>query len=136
MNGEGFKEELIEQSERFYPGNTGKLYEMTLVNELARGNKDFILSLTKIFIDTVPATASEMVEACNKQEWERLSKLAHKMKSTVDTMCMVSIKEDIRTIEADAKHKVNITGLASLVKKIDWTISRATQQMKEEFSLN
>ncbi len=133
--GEGYNEAEVESSERFYPGLPEKLYDLSLVRELARGSQEFILSLTKIFIDTVPATVIEMKHAYTRKDWDTLSKLAHKIKPTIDTMCMTTIKEDIRTIEADAKHKVNTDGLPSLVNKIDWVVTQTTQQLKDEFSL-
>jgi hypothetical protein len=135
VNEHDYKEAQIESSEKVYPSNNEKLYDMGKVNELARGNKDFILSLVKVFIDTVPATVDEMQQACSGNQWNILSKLAHKIKPTIDTMCMTSIKEDIRTIESDAKHRVNTDALSVLVNKVDWVVKRTSEQLKEEFSI-
>lgn len=114
---------------------TEKLYDLSLVNDLARGNQEFIVNLAKIFIETVPPTAREMVEACNQKKWEQMGKLAHKLKSTIDTMCISSLKDDIRAIEKNGKEQKNIDITISMVEKTDSVIKQVTQQLKTEFSL-
>ncbi len=115
--------------------STEKLYDLTLVNDLARGNEEFILNLSKIFIDTVPPTSKEMVEACEKKNWEQVGKLAHKLKSTIDTMCINSLKDDIRLIEKYGKDKSNIETIPTLVEKANKIINQVTDQLKAEFRL-
>jgi PAS domain S-box-containing protein len=117
------------------PEPTEKLYNLQLVSELARGNQEFITNLAQIFIDTVPVTSKEMVEACKLQNWEQAGKFAHKLKSTIDTMCINSIKEDVRTIEANGKNQADVANIPALVKKVDYVISQVTEQLKAEFKL-
>jgi PAS domain S-box-containing protein len=113
----------------------GRLYDMLLLNELSRGNQDFILSLVKIFINTIPKNSTEMVEAANNKSWEKVSKLAHKLKSTIDTMHINTIKQDIRSIEINAKNKAELISVANLVQKVHSTIEKVTIQLKDQFSL-
>jgi PAS domain S-box-containing protein len=116
-------------------GTADKLYDLTMVNELARGNQEFIVNLAKIFIDTVPPTAKEMVEACDQKKWEQMGKLAHKLKSTIDTLNIASLKDDIRAIEKNGKEQKNLDITIPLVQKTDSVINQVTQQLKAEFSL-
>lgn len=112
-----------------------KLYDLSLVSDLAEGNIDFIKSLVQIFIDTVPATSKEMQEEIKKENWEESGKLAHKLKSTIDTMQIVCLKEDIRFIELNGKNKTNTSQIIILAQKTDDIIAKVTLQLKEEFSL-
>jgi PAS domain S-box-containing protein len=127
--------EAVQQNTAMQTEPTQKLYDLTLVNELARGNEEFILNLSKIFIDTVPPTSKEMVSACEKKNWEQVGKLAHKLKSTIDTMCINSLKDDIRLIEKNGKDKTNIDAMPGLVEKADQVITKVTEQLKAEFKL-
>ncbi len=117
------------------PPASEKLYDLALVDDLAQGNADFIKSLVEIFIDTIPPTSKEMVEACELKNWEQTGKLAHKLKSTIDTMQIISAKDDIRTIEMNGKNAQQTDTLLYLTKRIDAIIQRTTEQLKEEFSL-
>jgi CheY-like chemotaxis protein len=112
-----------------------QLYNLSLVNDLAEGNTDFVKSLVQIFIDTIPPTSKEMLAYIEQAEWEQAGKLAHKLKSTIDTMQVVSIKEDIRFIELNGKNKTNIDQIPSIANKVDAVITTTTTQLKAEFEL-
>lgn len=131
----GRYESSFGMEEIILPPVTEKLYDLKLVDELAQGNAEFIKSLIQIFIETVPNAAKEMVAACEEKNWEQTSKLAHKLKSTIDTMLIVSAKEDIRTIETSGKNGQQTDQIPLLAKRIYVIIERATQQLKEEFNL-
>jgi CheY-like chemotaxis protein len=129
-------ETTVEESQNksvIYPDAEQKLYDLSLVTELARGNQDFIQSLTKIFVDTIPPTADQMKVACAETKWDETSKLAHKLKSTIDTMNISSIKDDIRTIEGNCKYQKNLEEVPALVEKVKWVIEQTTLQLKKEF---
>jgi CheY-like chemotaxis protein/HPt (histidine-containing phosphotransfer) domain-containing protein len=113
----------------------GKLYELKQVEELAAGNHDFVLTLINIFLETIPQSSTEMLDACAAKNWDKVSKFAHKLKSTVDMLNMASIKTDIRTIELDAKKEINLDHIRRLVPKVDKIIQKTAQQLREEFSL-
>jgi CheY-like chemotaxis protein len=112
-----------------------KLYDLKNVRDVARGSEDFVLTLVKIFIDTIPADSKEMVKACNEKKWDTLSKFAHKIKSTIDMLNIKSIKEIIRVIELDAKQGVNTAALPALVTKVDQTIEKVSLALQKEFDI-
>lgn len=115
--------------------NNETLYDLTLVNELARGNQEFIVNLSKIFVDTVPVTAAEMVQACAQEDWEQVGKLAHKLKSTIDTLGIHSLKDDIRLLEKNGKNKQDLESIPPMVAKTDSVISQVTAQLRSAFNL-
>jgi CheY-like chemotaxis protein len=112
-----------------------KLYDLKSVHDIARGSEDFVLMLVKIFLDTIPADSKAMVQACEEKKWDSVSKLAHKLKSTIDTMHMVSIKENIRTVEADAKQGINKELLPAMIQKINNVIESTATHLRKEFNL-
>ena len=111
------------------------LYNFDQLNEIAAGNMDFIKSLAAIFIKTSPYDSGEMLEATNTGDWQKVSKYAHKLKSTVDSMNIVSIKSDIRILETDAKSKKNTGSLGQLASKVDRVINEVAEQVKMDFDL-
>jgi CheY-like chemotaxis protein len=111
------------------------LYDLKQLEEIAAGNKDFLTALAQIYLDTIPATSTDMVEATKAGEWDKASKLAHKLKSTVDNLNMHSISKDVRSIEMDAKNKVNTESIKALAVKVDTVIKKVADQLKVQFSL-
>lgn len=111
------------------------LYDLKQLEEIAAGNTDFLTALAKIYLDTIPAASTEMVEATKSGEWDKASKLAHKLKSTIDSLNIHLIAKDIRCIEIDAKHKVNTEVLKRLAVKVDNVIKKVAGQLKADFCL-
>ncbi|MCY7421605.1 MAG: PAS domain S-box protein [Chitinophagaceae bacterium] len=112
-----------------------RLYDMNSLNEISRGNKEFIVTLAKIFLNTIPKNCTEMAEAAECKNWDRVSNLAHKLKPTIDTMNIKSIKQEIRAIEINAKNKADLTSITKLINKVNSVIGKTADQLKEQFSL-
>ncbi len=112
-----------------------RLYDMNSLNEVSRGNKDFIVTLARIFLNTIPKNCTEMAEAAEAKNWDRVSNLAHKLKPTIDTMNIRLIKQDIRAIEINAKNKADLISLPRQIEKVKEIIDKTAFQLKQEFSL-
>jgi len=115
--------------------NDGLLYDMNSLNEVSRGNADFLLTLTKIFLNTIPKNSCEMVEAAEQKNWDKVSALAHKLKSTIDTMNIKTIKQEIRAIEINAKNKADLPTVCRHVHKVNVVIEKTASQLRQQFSL-
>lgn len=112
-----------------------KLFDLKQLEDLAAGNHDFILALAKIYLSTIPENSAELVAATKQQDWVRVSKLAHKLKSTIDSLNMETIQKDIRVLEMDAKNKTNVQALPSLASKVNNVIHTVASQLKGQFAL-
>ena len=112
-----------------------KPYDLAAIYEMASGNNEFVLTLVNIFLDTIPANSRELLRASEVGDWDTVSKLAHKLKSTVDMMRMTQIQQDIRTLELDAKNHVNKEYLPVLAKKVNDVISASSKQLAIDFNL-
>ncbi len=111
-----------------------KLYDFKQLEELSAGDQSFIASLARIYLETIPATSAEMIEATKAGNWPTVSKLAHKLKSTVDTMNMVDIKTDIRTLELDARVKGNRESLCRIAHKVNDVINAVAMHIQQEYN--
>lgn len=115
--------------------SSGKLYDLSMVEAISGGDRAFINKMLHLFIQTVPATLNEMQAAVGSGEWVTLSKLAHKLKSTIDSMGIKELKQDVRTVEANAKSEHDISELPSLVTRINDVMQDVMKQVKRDHSL-
>jgi CheY-like chemotaxis protein len=115
--------------------NGEKLYDLSMVQSIAGGDETFIKKMVQIFLDTIPPSVDQLKDELQQQNWDALSKLAHKMKSTIDSMGISRLKEVIRTIEANGKHKNDLGSLPANVKQVDDVLKDCIQQLKCDFSL-
>jgi len=113
--------------------NGSPLYDLTMVRSVSGGDETFIKKMVQIFIETVPQGVRDLQDACDKQEWQRLGKVAHKLKSTVDSMGITVLKDDIRLIESNSKHEKDTDSLDPFVKKVTAVINECIVQLERDF---
>lgn len=112
-----------------------KLYDLSMVQAIAGGDEGFIKKMVQIFLDTMPPSIEQLQRECQNKNWDALSKMAHKMKSTIDSMGIVRLKDVIRNIESNGKLRLDLECMPVHVKKVSDVLDECTQQLKRDFSL-
>ncbi len=109
-----------------------RLYDLTLVRSVSGGNDAFIRKMVLLFIETVPQNVTELKKCVDTENWDQVAKLAHKLKSTIDSMGIKSIHQEIRTVEANAKQKISFAEIPAHVQKIESVIAGCVLQLQSE----
>lgn len=112
-----------------------KLYDLKQLREILGGSPEILTSLAGIYVNTVPVNSKELIQASHDKDWRKVSKIAHKIKPTIDSMNIKCILVDIRTLEKDAKNEVNTHALATIAVKVDNVINTVAEQLRYEFNL-
>jgi len=105
-----------------------KLYDLTQINELSRGDIAFINSMLTVFKNLASQTILQLHEAYKNNDINGINKLAHKIKPSIDSMGIVSLKEKIRILE---KYNLNENSKSNLKLLIN-EISEVLQQVINE----
>ncbi len=111
------------------------LYDLSMVKSVSGGDDAFIKKMVQLFIETVPPGLSDLHDAFQKQEWQRMGKIAHKLKSTIDSMGISTLKDDIRLIENNGKHEQDTAGMGPLVERVASVINACIGQLRVDFGL-
>jgi len=106
------------------------LYDLSMIQNMSGGDERFLEKMIKLFIETVPQNVKELTTAVETKNWEQTAKMAHKLKSTVDSMGIKSIHSDIRLVESNAKQQTNLDQIPALVEKVESTISKCIMQLQ------
>ncbi len=96
-----------------------KLFDLTNLNEMLGGDQKAIFQMVKIFLQATPESLSELNKCYEKDDLDGVSKLAHKLKSSVDIFCINDIKQDIRRLENNTRDNINIDEVPELVSKLN-----------------
>lgn len=113
---------------------TSTLYDLSMVYGIAGGDDSFVRKMVQLFLDTIPPALEDMKRetiACN---WVQVSKLAHKMKSTIDSMGITSLKETIRDIERNGKKMEEVESIPAKVNEVDIVMGACVEQVRKDFS--
>lgn len=111
-----------------------KLYDLSAVEALCGGDQEFLKTMAKMFVDTMPQCVTEITGAVATENWEMVGKHAHKMKSTIDSMGIISLKEDIRFVESNGKAKTNTEMIKTMVEKVAIVINDCVDQIKKDYA--
>ena len=109
-----------------------RLFDLTNLNEMLGDDKKAILQMVKIFLQATPESLNELNKCYQKNDLEGVSKLAHKLKSSVDIFAITDIKQDIRRLENNTRDNINLDEVPELVEKINTILNAAIQQVEEE----
>jgi PAS domain S-box-containing protein len=109
-----------------------KLYDLSMVESVSGGDQHFIKKMVALFIETVPQNLQDLSRATGAANWEQVGKTAHKLKSTVDSMGIKSIRQEIRSVEANAKQSQSLQEIPALVEKIESVIRQCIEQLRAE----
>src|SRR5580693_2256380 len=106
-----------------------KLYDLTMIHSISGGDKAFIKKMVLLFIDTVPQNVQDLVDSTERKNWEQVSKMAHKLKSTIDSMGIRTIHDQIRAVEMNAKNQEHLELMPNMVRQIESVVSVCIQQL-------
>lgn len=110
-------------------GNGLKLYDLSMLESIGKGNREFIIRMLNLFVDQVPASIHEMKQAFESQNLSKIKSIAHRIKPSIDNMGIVSLKEKIRNIESMADQAKGNEELKELINLLDKTISNVIAQL-------
>jgi len=112
-----------------------RLYDLSLIEEMSGGDEDFMKEMAETFVSSVPPVVEMMIHYSKTQEWLKMADEAHSLKSNIDTLQIVCIKEDIRNIERNGKSLMDLDITPQLVIKVAGVLNTAMEQMKEQYHL-
>ncbi|KAA3624395.1 MAG: PAS domain S-box protein [Bacteroidetes bacterium] len=107
------------------------LYDLSTLEQIAQGNEPFIKQMIDLFIDQSAKSLLEIKKAYREGNFETVSKVAHRLKPSIDNMGITSLKEIIREIEKSAETLQFSPTMDSLIQDLENGIERVTSQLKE-----
>ena len=105
-----------------------KLYDLSLINTIGKDDPIFAQKIVSIFLETMPESLESLKKAQVEKNYEHLSKLAHKMKSSIDSMGISSLKDTIRELETSNDDDQHIENLVTKVRSV---LKEVFVQLKE-----
>jgi len=106
-----------------------KLFDLSMINTIGKDDPAFAKKIITIFIETMPETIQNLIQAGNEKNLEQISKIAHKMKSSIDLLGIDSLKQPIRKLENVIIG--NNEDYPPLIEEVKNTLKEVFQQLKE-----
>ena len=79
------------------------LYSLDKLQKMFSNNQDFVRKMVNTFLETTPEILEDLEEAAALKDWQRVSDICHRLKSSLNTLAVDSLKGDLLILEK--KHK-------------------------------
>lgn len=111
-----------------------KLYDLAQLIQLSHGSDDFVEKMVTLFCSNVPSAIETIKSSFVAGRYSVVKSTAHNIKPMIDNMGIVSLKADIRTLEALAPEKMIRNDIEAIIEKLENTIKKVTAQMALKYS--
>ncbi|HWZ35360.1 MAG TPA: Hpt domain-containing protein [Mucilaginibacter sp.] len=110
--------------------------DLSLLNEIADGNNEFIIESIDLFLEQTPMSLQEASSAFENRDWAAAAATTHKMKATLGFFGMLNCQALIQQIElackADSPDVTEIVSKFNQVQAILAANISALKQIKAE----
>jgi HPt (histidine-containing phosphotransfer) domain-containing protein len=112
-----------------------KYSDLTYLEEIASGSKDFMKKMIETFIELTPGLLNEMDICLKEKDWDKLKRIAHKIKPSIDFMGISSLWETIQKIEKYAGEEIYLELMPDLLSKTKRICFNVIEELKEEIKI-
>jgi len=92
-----------------------KVINLSYLNDIADGDKEFIREILGIFVDQMPGEEIRLREAIAAEDWQMVRNVAHKVKSSTGNLGIKKAYDNFAEIEERAQKKLNLDTLPALI---------------------
>lgn len=108
------------------------LYSLDGLYVISKGREDFVTKMIQLFCDQMPITLSDLNHALENTDLSNISKLAHKLKSTIDHLGILSIQRVIRDIESLSDENAPVSELIPMIDQVNRVIDQVILDLQTE----
>lgn len=106
------------------------LYNLSSINNLSRGNQEFVQKMITIFINQTIETIETIEKALSINDYQEVSRLIHKIKPSIEGIGVISILDQVKLLEKTAKEGKDKKLIDSLFLTIKFTLEKVVQYLK------
>ncbi len=106
--------------------------DLSYLRQMAMGDESIIIETTEVFLDDTPNALEHLQEHFANQEWDKLAKLAHKIKPNLAYMGMDRARKLIIDIEKQAKSGEISDDLDDQIAEFNKLCRRALEELSDK----
>ncbi len=114
------------------PDKNLKLYDLSSIIQMSRGNKDFINKIVQIFIEQTPAAVEEIKAAWEARDLVTIRSVAHRIKPNLANFGIVQLEKEIRSIESLADQRLATPELEAKIFNLEKIINNVVKELAKE----
>ncbi|MGC9504510.1 CHASE2 domain-containing protein [Baaleninema sp.] len=133
-NGNGTKAALnhLSASEATSVEESPPMVDLARLAEITGGDREFQQELLETFAEDAVLCVGELRDALKTQDWQRLSRLAHKLKGASSNAAILRMPDLARKLEHEAKDSNDDRSMAELIEQLERILDRVRLSVKSD----
>jgi PAS domain S-box-containing protein len=123
----------VAESDTYSQEKTNKpenLYDLSNLLKISNNNEAFMNNIIQLFIDHIPQSINDIRKAFNEKDFEKVRKIAHRIKPNILNFGIISIKDDIQQL-LELNHEQDNSQYSGIINKISDTIDLVVKDLKK-----
>lgn len=113
-------------------GFSENIYNLRSIRMLSQGNEAFVKKMVSIFINQTESAIPQILSLFEEKNYEEIAKIIHKIKPSIEGMGIISIIDDVKSLELKAKEvPAEHEELYRIFSHIKKTLLSVVQLLKE-----
>lgn len=108
---------------------TKKLFDLSTLSEMLDGDKAALNMMLTKFVELSPRLLEDINNSYNDKNFDKVKKIAHEMKPSIDILNIEELKTDIRLIEQSAVDSSKHEELRILISKLNNIYSQVLNEI-------
>lgn len=92
-------------------------YNLDYLRSVSGNNEAFIKEMIQTFLQSIPSILEDIERCCTFNEWEKLSRLAHQIKPSLNLMGLDTLRTQVLFMEENAKNQTKLEELPIVVSR-------------------
>ena len=104
--------------------------DLSYLRHMTDGNPELFREIIEIFLKQVKEYTRDMQDYYQQKNWQALSRLAHKAKSSVAIMGMHQLAEMLKELEIFSREQKNIEKFPQYIYRFETECNEASEELK------
>jgi len=104
--------------------------DLSYLRKVSNNNEQFIKEIVSAFLESMPATVSDIKTQLVKKDWDQLSRVVHKIKPTITLMGIHHLKDKIILLEKETKNGQNEDTIRELAGEVNKFLTSAIDSLR------
>ena len=111
------------------------LFNLKKLIQIAGDNTDFINQMLKLFVTDVPDSMAKIKEAYANRDFQVIKYLAHRIRPSLQNMCVDTVKEETFLLETMAVAQKDGEEMEDLINKMSSVINIVTAKIRADYDV-
>ena len=112
-----------------------KTLDLSKLEKMMNNDEEMVRKMLNKFYDLTPDYIQDLDKAFQKQNWDEVSKIAHKIKPSINLVGIETLNTDFKNLEAFALDEKDLESIPEIMNRINTYMPKMFQEIEQKLNL-